>query len=472
MNATTKASGMTDNDMEKLKALVPNSVIETIDLDDICVNPVTNTREINGDAYTDKSIGELADQIEAVGGLLYPLTVYEIEPDPMTDNKKYLLHVGFRRAMALRKLVESGKEQFKTVKAIILDGEYGGAALTAVQLLENIGRRDLTPMEKSNGIEAMLSDPEAKLTQNAVAKFFGISAVEVSNLRKLQNFPKEIQDKIANETLLFSFARVIARDIDQADWPEWVKKAESGMTIGKFEEAVKEYKDKKNPPAADDKASDGSSASSSSSDSSPRATKTVNATVLKETFVPFLEQRVKAADATEKKFTAAEMEQYRLDAVLTVLMEAKTKLNEEITPFMQKQEEEKAKREADKDAMDAKEKFLKDLVKQTEAVYEENMKPDPANPEKVYKLSTAMGVVLQRLMELPEEKVKELGFPLVKDVNAWAVELSKAYQETLKDRREKAEKAKKRKQEKAAAEKQGAADGQAAAATAAANEAK
>lgn len=454
MSAETIEGRIGSEEIRNLQNLVPTAEERLINLDEIFIDSSANTREQNSDAYSEKEISSLAANIKGIGGLLYPLTVYTIEPSDQTENKQYILHVGFRRAYALRWLKENGSPELaERVRCLVLDGSYGAGALTAVQLMENMARAPLNPMEKSNGIAAIMNDPESNATQQDLAKFFGISSVEVSNLLNLQKLSKAIQDKVMAGDINFSCAREIARDIDEKDREHFAKIAETS-TYSVFHAKVEEYKAAKSPKEGDAAGASGSA----SSDSSPRSTKMLSVVQIKDSYLPFLRTRIESADATTPKFTERDLELAREDAIKTVMMQANTKLATDITPFLQEQEAKANEVAKTKDQNDKRSAFFDDLVKRVNANFNANAKPDPLQPDKAYKLSDAMAAVTQEVVGMSKEQVAALGFSIELDGAKVLHELSTKYREWAAEAAKKKEAAQKRKAEKDAEKKKKAAE--------------
>src|SRR3954468_4535454 len=78
---STSAKGMQRN------AATAKSV--KVNLGDVYISKQENIRSLN--SYSDDSIGEMAAQIEAMGGLLQPIGVCRVKATPDTDNKELML---------------------------------------------------------------------------------------------------------------------------------------------------------------------------------------------------------------------------------------------------------------------------------------------------------------------------------------------------------------------------------------------
>ncbi|KPK30268.1 MAG: chromosome partitioning protein ParB [Nitrospira bacterium SG8_3] len=75
-------------------------------------------------------------------------------------------------------------------------------------LVENIHRKDLNPIEEAHAYKRWLGD--TKKTQEALAKRLGKERSTVTNMLRLLNLPKVIQEDIIQERLSMGHARVLA----------------------------------------------------------------------------------------------------------------------------------------------------------------------------------------------------------------------------------------------------------------------
>lgn len=156
----------------------------TVRLDDIV--SAGNIRHDLGD------IDELANSILSVG-LLEPPVV----SDQMSIDGKYTLLAGHRRVAALRKL------KWSDVDVVIrhIPGADGDIARLIVQLVENLQRRDLEPIEEARGYAQLRA---MGVKQADIARRVGRSAGHVSKRLALVDLPEEIAkhaDNISAENL-------------------------------------------------------------------------------------------------------------------------------------------------------------------------------------------------------------------------------------------------------------------------------
>ena len=126
-------------------------------------------------------------------GILTPLLVTK------TD-QGYQLIAGERRWRAAQ---NAGLERVPVVVR-----ETTPAESLELALVENIHREDLNPIEEAHAFKRWLEVTEA--TQEALAERLGMDRSTVTNLLRLLNLPKTIQDDIIHKNLSMGHARVLA----------------------------------------------------------------------------------------------------------------------------------------------------------------------------------------------------------------------------------------------------------------------
>ncbi|MEQ1882003.1 MAG: ParB/RepB/Spo0J family partition protein, partial [Burkholderiales bacterium] len=80
-------------------------------------------------------------------------------------------------------------------------------AALAMALIENIQREDLNPLEEAAGIQRLID--EFEMTHDAAAQSVGRSRSAVSNLLRLLNLPKPIQNLVMDGKLEMGHARAL-----------------------------------------------------------------------------------------------------------------------------------------------------------------------------------------------------------------------------------------------------------------------
>ena len=139
-----------------------------------------------------QSIAELADSIKAQG-LIQPILVRPVE------NGKYEIIAGERRWRASQL---AGLTQVPVVIRTVAD-----KAALAMALIENIQREDLNPLEEAAGIQRLID--EFEMTHESAAQAVGRSRSAVTNLLRLLNLSKAVQDLLMQGKLEMGHARAL-----------------------------------------------------------------------------------------------------------------------------------------------------------------------------------------------------------------------------------------------------------------------
>ena len=139
-----------------------------------------------------QSIAELADSIKAQG-LIQPILVRPVE------NGKYEIIAGERRWRASQL---AGLTQVPVVIRVVPD-----KAALAMALVENIQREDLNPLEEATGIQRLVD--EFDMTHEVAAQAVGRSRSAVTNLLRLLNLSKAVQDLLMQGKIEMGHARAL-----------------------------------------------------------------------------------------------------------------------------------------------------------------------------------------------------------------------------------------------------------------------
>jgi ParB family chromosome partitioning protein len=139
-----------------------------------------------------QSIAELADSIKAQG-LLQPILVRPV------DGGKYEIIAGERRWRAAQL---AGLAQVPVVVRAVPD-----QAALAMALIENIQREDLNPLEEAGGIHRLID--EFRMTHDTAAQAVGRSRSAVTNLLRLLNLAKPVQELLMQGKLDMGHARAL-----------------------------------------------------------------------------------------------------------------------------------------------------------------------------------------------------------------------------------------------------------------------
>ncbi len=138
------------------------------------------------------SLAALADSIKSQG-IMQPILVRKVE------NHRFEIIAGERRWRAAQ---IAGLKQVPVVVREVPD-----EAALAMALIENIQREDLNPIEEAQGIKRLID--EFAMTHEGAAEAVGRSRSAVSNLLRLLNLPKTVQDMVLQGVLDMGHARAL-----------------------------------------------------------------------------------------------------------------------------------------------------------------------------------------------------------------------------------------------------------------------
>jgi ParB family transcriptional regulator, chromosome partitioning protein len=138
------------------------------------------------------SLTALADSIKSQG-VMQPIIVRKLQQNG------YEIIAGERRWRAAQ---IAGLKQVPVVIREVAD-----EAALAMALIENIQREDLNPIEEALGIQRLIN--EFAMTHEGAAEAVGRSRSAVSNLLRLLNLPKTVQDMVLQGTLDMGHARAL-----------------------------------------------------------------------------------------------------------------------------------------------------------------------------------------------------------------------------------------------------------------------
>jgi ParB family chromosome partitioning protein len=142
-------------------------------------------------SYDKELLIELASSISE-HGILQPLVVR-----PM--GSKYQIVAGERRwrAANIARIVE--------VPAIVMELDDKKAA--EINLIENLQREDLSPVEEANGYKALMTT--YKMTQEEVSEAVGKPRSTIANVLRILNLPSKVLEMVSSKALSFGHARAL-----------------------------------------------------------------------------------------------------------------------------------------------------------------------------------------------------------------------------------------------------------------------
>lgn len=148
--------------------------------------------------FDEQGLKELADSIRE-NGVFQPVLV---------RNSK----IGYELVAGERRLRASKLAGKKTIPVIIVD--FTDQQMMEISLLENIQRKDLTPIEEANAYNQLIK--KFKYTQEQLAERIGKSRTNVTNMLRLLNLPSEVQKLVNSGKLSYGHARaLLSLDDDQ-----------------------------------------------------------------------------------------------------------------------------------------------------------------------------------------------------------------------------------------------------------------
>ena len=139
-----------------------------------------------------ESLSSLADSIK-VQGIMQPILVREVAPE------RFEIIAGERRwrASQLAGLTE----------VPVLVREIPDESALAMALIENIQRENLNPLEEANGIKRLID--EFAMTHQTAAEAVGRSRTAVTNLLRLLNLAKPVQEMLMQGHIDMGHARAL-----------------------------------------------------------------------------------------------------------------------------------------------------------------------------------------------------------------------------------------------------------------------
>ena len=199
------------------------SEVVSLYLDDIIPNRF-QPREV----FDDQALKELAVSIKE-HGVIQPIIVRKVE-------NKYEIIAGERRYKA------STMAGLTKIPAIIknLDDKES----SKVALIENLQRKDLTPIEEARTYQKILELESGSMTQEQLAASMGKTQSAVSNKLRLLALPDEIQDALLKEKISERHARSLLNVEDKNTQIKLLNKIiDEKLTVRDLDKEIKELKE-------------------------------------------------------------------------------------------------------------------------------------------------------------------------------------------------------------------------------------
>jgi ParB family chromosome partitioning protein len=215
-----------------LKALIPDTPRARAGLTEVAVDRLVPNPEQPRHRFDDHALAELAASLSR-HGVLQPLLVSEDGPS------RYVIITGERRWRAAK---QAG---LKTVPAVIRE-RLDGAEQLELALVENLQRRDLTPLEEARAFEQLRLN--LGLSQAEIAERVGMDRSTVANALRLLKLPGPVQEMVDSGELSAGHARALLGLADDNERCQWAREAvASGRSVRDLERAVAEAKESAKP---------------------------------------------------------------------------------------------------------------------------------------------------------------------------------------------------------------------------------
>lgn len=175
-------------------------------------------------AFDEEGLKELSESIRQ-HGIIQPLVLRRL-------GDKYEIIAGERRFKA------STMAGLRTVPAIISNIDDDKSA--EIALVENIQRRNLTPIEEAKSYKNLLD--RGYMTQEQLAEKMGVSQSSIANKLRLLNLAPEVQDALLQEKISERHARSLL-SLSKEEQPEWLKKIiNKRLTVRQLDLEIKKAK--------------------------------------------------------------------------------------------------------------------------------------------------------------------------------------------------------------------------------------
>lgn len=184
--------------------------------------------------FDDRGLEELANSIKQ-HGIIQPLVLRRV-------NDKYEIIAGERRYKA------ATLAGLSTVPAVIANIDDNKSAEVAI--VENVQRRDLTPIEEARSYKNLLD--KGYLTQAELAKKMGLSQSAIANKLRLLNLDATVQEALLNNQISERHARSLLVLHSHEDQKTWLNKiVNERLTVRELDEALKKLSAKDNDSEED-----------------------------------------------------------------------------------------------------------------------------------------------------------------------------------------------------------------------------
>ena len=208
-----------------LKALIPDAPSARTGFSEVPIDALRPNPQQPRHHFDPEALEELAASIRR-HGVLQPLLVSEDSPG------RFLLITGERRWRAAR------LAGLATVPAVIRERLEEEQQLE-LALVENLQRRDLTPLEEARAFEQLRAG--LGLSQQEIAGRVGMDRSTVANSLRLLRLSPEIQEMVESGRLSAGHGRALLAFADEERRCEWARQAiAAGLSVRALEQAAAE----------------------------------------------------------------------------------------------------------------------------------------------------------------------------------------------------------------------------------------
>ena len=186
-----KGLGALLGNVQSVQSVQPAAPSSKDNVQEVETDKIAPNRYQPREDFDEAALAELADSVGRYG-VLQPVLVR-----PLPGEDKYELIAGERR---LRAAKAAGLERVP-----VLVREYSDAEISAIALIENLQREDLSIIEQARGCQRLLD--EFHLTQEELAGRLGKSRAALTNTLRLLSLSPEVQELLSAGVLTAGQAR-------------------------------------------------------------------------------------------------------------------------------------------------------------------------------------------------------------------------------------------------------------------------
>ncbi len=210
-----------------LKALMPEVPTARSGLIEIPISKIVNNPNQPRTIFSDQALDELASSI-LIHGVIQPILV------TVNGEGTYVIIAGERRWRAAK------KAGLQHIPAVVREHVKKENELE-LALVENIQRRDLTPLEEARAYDQLRTT--LGLSQHEIARRVGVNRSTVANALRLLRLEPEIQSMIDAGELSGGHARTLLVFPDAGERLRWAERVlATGMSVRELESAAKDLK--------------------------------------------------------------------------------------------------------------------------------------------------------------------------------------------------------------------------------------